>query len=183
MDEALCTACAHGSSELSPEQRHVQGIEAVLPYEGPWAAALHRFKYQGELSIVGPLARPLRRAEAWSHVDAIVPIPLHWRRLWRRGFNQVELLLAAARLGRPVERLLVRTRGGVPQAELSARERLLAAAGAFAVPPRLRRRVVGRRLAVVDDVTTTGATLHAAIAALHSAGASTVTAVALMRTV
>jgi len=185
--ESLCPACAAATGTL-PSPEALPEVWAELPYDGAWAGALHQLKYRGQLAFAGPLGRRLGCspvfAEPW---DALVPVPLHWRRRWRRGFNQVELLLRAATARRPdlrgrvVPALLQRVRAGPPQATLPAQARAEAVTGAFRVPMRRRSAVAGRRMLLVDDVVTTGATLAAARAALEEAGASAVAAVALLR--
>lgn len=114
--------------------------------------------------------------------DAIVPIPLHWRRLWQRGYNQSQLLAAllARRLpGTRVEhRLLQRRRATAPQAGMDARTRARNLRGAFTVG----RACDNLRIAVVDDVLTTGATAREAARALQSAGARHVEIWCLART-
>src|SRR5690606_6365446 len=124
--ESLCPACAAATGTL-PSPEALPEVWAELPYDGAWAGALHQLKYRGQLAFAGPLGRRLGCspvfAEPW---DALVPVPLHWRRRWRRGFNQVELLLRAATARRPdlrgrvVPALLQRVRAGPPQATLPA---------------------------------------------------------------
>jgi len=104
-------------------------------------------------------------------------VPLHWRRMAVRGFNQSRLLLAHAGrdLDAPADRLsLRRRRATAPQTGLDARARRRNLAGAFAVARGRVPRLAGRRILLVDDVATTGATLAAAAAALLAAGAAAV---------
>ncbi|MEO7994537.1 MAG: ComF family protein [bacterium] len=155
----------------------------------PLHDALVRWKYRG-LTGYTPLFRRLMRATAgrlpldrYARLDALIPVPLHPKRLAWRGFNQgTELALACAQTWElPVwQGALLRTRETPPQqkqANDAARWRNLE--GAFAVPdPGLVR---GRAVCLVDDVATTGATLHACAVALKGAGARTVTYVTLAR--
>ena len=141
---------------------------------------IHAFKYGGRRSLAAPLAAMLRDAAGdWLYdADAVVPVPLHPLRRWRRGFNQANDL--AGGLGLPVLHPLRRARHTRPQAELSRGVRLRAVRQAFALTPRaaaggtavLRR----RKLLVVDDVITTGATVEACAALLREAGAADVRA-------
>jgi ComF family protein len=153
------------------------------PYEGPLRRAIHLLKY----GCMTPLARPLGErlalaAAPFSGYDAIVPAPLHWRRRWDRGFNQAELLARelSRRVGVPVDRRLLRTRSTAPQAGLSAAERRLNVRGAFRAAGE-QAGIRGKRLIVVDDVMTTGATLAACTRALKRAGAAEVAVLTLAR--
>jgi ComF family protein len=110
-----------------------------------------------------------------------VPVPLHWTRRLERGFNQADLLARgiARALDRPVEgSLLRRVRRGPRQLGLSRRERRRVLRGVFAAAPAAR----GRRILLIDDVVTTGATLEAGALALRRAGARSVVAFAICRT-
>jgi len=186
--ESLCSACSLEAGELS-QRVDAQGIHAEVPYDGPWGRALHRFKYHGDLALAGPLGRRLAMApvlaEDW---DVVVPVPLHWLRRFSRGFHPVVAMLGVAarrdpRLRARLERtVLRRPRGGPPQATLAFEARQKALEGAFTVDPRRQPTcVVGRRVLVVDDVVTTGATLREARRALLHAGALATGALALMR--
>ena len=199
----LCEPCAASLVELGPscprcaeptgEQDLVcaRCVRAPLPLDrivspwrfgGPLAHAIRRLKFAGASHVartVAPLWAPLVAAAA---VDAVVvPVPLHWRRRWKRGYDHAWLLALhaceLANLPRPVPALR-RVIGGPPQSTQPAklREKI---AGAFrVVDPRAIR---GREVIVVDDVVTTGATLAACARALRDAGAISVTGVALAR--
>ena len=108
----------------------------------------------------------------------LIPVPLHPRRLAARGYNQATLLSAAARAQLPVAQrpplapsLLVRTREGLAGRATTARARRHSAEQAFTVPARAAPRVCGRRVILIDDVVTTGATVGACAQALQAAGA------------
>ncbi|HVO90933.1 MAG TPA: ComF family protein [Casimicrobiaceae bacterium] len=144
---------------------------AAWRYAFPVDRLLHAFKYGGRLALAEPLANGLtevlsRQALA---VDGIIPLPLAAARQRERGFNQAnEIARRVARsLGLPMSDALVRVRDGVPQAALKWRERARHVRKAFAV----RRDVEGARVAIIDDVMTTGATLTSAAAELRKAGA------------
>jgi len=124
------------------------------------------------------MARALPRSEGF---DLLVPMPLHWRRRWSRGFNQSELLarVAGRRTGIPVACALRRRKSTNPQAGLTSAQRRVNVAGAFeVVRPQL---VSGRRVVLVDDVLTTGATAGACAAVLRRAGATRVAVLTLAR--
>jgi ComF family protein len=142
-------------------------------------------KHGGRLGLLRHLANLLAQEApallAMQEWDALVPVPLHWVRRWRRGFNQAERL--ARTVGRrhdlPVlTRVLVRLRPTPPQqGNVEARRRNVR--DAFGVPK--PGRVAGRRLLLVDDVFTTGATANACAAVLLKAGAAAVGVLTLAR--
>jgi ComF family protein len=187
-DGELCRTCAATSTPFPPQLQYADGIWAVAPYEGPLAQALLRLKLHGDLAAAGPLGRWLSRSAAWqtSPVDAVVPVPLHARRRLTRGFDQVELLLAHARrrdplAAGPILRGVLRRQRSTPsQTRLAARDRAANVRDAFVVVQ--ASAVAGRTVLLVDDVTTTGATLRAARDALRGAGAARVVMLALLRT-
>lgn len=170
----------------STRARMVDRSRAIGEYEGSLRAIVHAFKYGGRRSLARPLAAQMRAAgaELLEDVDGVVPVPLHWRREMRRGFNQARELARA--LDRPLLDALVRTRYTRPQVELAADRRQANVRDAF----RLRSRwlaqhdhLAGSTLVLVDDVSTTGATLEACAAVLKAAGAAKVYALAAARVV
>jgi ComF family protein len=184
----LCSLCRAEHQALPASQRRIDDIEAVHAYAGPLACAVAALKFDGQLELAGPLGRLLAGADLLGHPwDALVPVPLHpWRALLR-GYNQAALLArwtvhhARGRPGisapplRP--RLLRRVRATAPQTAQDAAARRANLRGAFAAAPA----VAGRRILVLDDVTTTGATLAACLDALRAAGAREVAGLALLR--
>jgi ComF family protein len=152
------------------------------PYEGALRRAIHLLKYERMTPLTRPLGERLALAAAeLTGFDAIVPAPLHWRRRWDRGFNQADLLAreVSRRTGIPIDRRLLRTRSTPPQAGLSAAERRRNVQGAFAAAGKSAIR--GKRLIIIDDVMTTGATLEACARVLKRAGASQVAVLTLAR--
>jgi ComF family protein len=141
-------------------------------YAFPVDRLMHAFKYGGRLALAEPLAEGLAQAvaRASSEVDAIVPLPLAPTRQRERGFNQAREIARriAPRVDVPLLDALARVRDGAPQASLKWRERARHVRGAFA----LRADVRGRRVALVDDVMTTGATLTSAARELRKGGAA-----------
>lgn len=149
---------------------------------------VHLLKYGDRLDVARPLARWMARAgaEVIEDADALVPVPLHWTRLWRRRFNQSAVLARAisALTSVPVaDRVLARERATRPQVGLARAERARNVQGAFAVPKSARTDVTGRSLVVIDDVLTSGATVDACARVLRRAGARRVDVLVLARVV
>ena len=166
--DVFCAAC-------SALMEHTSDPSAVFEYGGPVADAIQRFKYDGR-SELGAALGSLMTSDAprWAgKADAVVPVPLHWRRRRSRGYDQAALLATpvANVLGIPaLLRGLRRVRNTPSQVDLPHGERQQNIAGAFA-PWRLRGL---RRVLLIDDVRTTGATLRAASEALRAGGVSEV---------
>ena len=151
-------------------------------YEGALRKLIHLFKYDGMRPLSRPfgvfLARVLPRERGF---DLIVPMPLHWRRRWQRGFNQAGLL--AREISRlwnvPVRNVARRTKATSPQAGLTNAKRRANVRGAFSVKRGLR--LDGMRVLLVDDVLTTGASASACARALKRAGAKHIALLTLAR--
>lgn len=165
-------------------------MRAVGPYEGVLREIIHALKFDQRRSVAARLGTMIREsAEAiLADADALIPVPLHPWRQWRRGFNQATLL--ASTLDLPVWHALWRRRATSPQAELDAAARRDNVAGAFALAgltprsrARWRSRVDGKLVVLVDDVQTTGATLEACARVLVAARAREVRAVTAARVV
>ena len=167
-DEARCARC------LADPPRHA-GIRAAVAY-GPIARHLAlKLKYGRRIGIAETMARAIGRSLP-DDLDLLVPVPLHRWRLWSRGYNQAALIAdrLAARANLAHERdALVRLRHTSTLRGVGARQRAQAVRGAFAVPD--RDRVRARRIGLVDDVHTSGATAEACTRALLAAGARSVT--------
>ena len=155
-------------------------IRAAGAHAGPLRAAVRRLKYGAEPGLAQDLgalvalelARDLARGVT---VDAVVPVPLHRSRVATRGYDQASLLArsVAAHAGLPLRPAVHRIRGGRPQVELDRAARAANVKGAFVAEAGSLR---GLRVALVDDVATTGATLLDAAAAARAAGARAVRA-------
>jgi ComF family protein len=149
--------------------------------------AVRDFKYRRRLDLGRPLGRLLAEGvpdDMLGQADLWAPVPLHpWRLCWR-GFNQALVLgRGMSARGGPalIPDLLLRRRHTRPQVGLTAAQRAANVAGVFAVRPRLRSRVGGRAVLLVDDVFTTGATVNECARALKEAGAAHVMVITLVR--
>ena len=124
--------------------------------------------------------------ELLADADALVPVPLHWRRLWARRFNQSAHLAKAISSGSGVplaENALRRVKPTAQQVGLSQAERATNVQGAFRVPPDGKAEVAGRNLILIDDVLTSGATVDACARSLLRAGAKRVDVLVFARVV
>lgn len=174
----LCPACRRQSSSL-------EGIRSLGPFVRPLQQAIHALKYGG-LRVLAPLLSDLL-AEHWQReplpVDVIVPVPLHRARERRRGYNQARLLARelSKRIGVPVcAEALLRRRDTPPQVGLSRAARYENVRRAFTVG---REHLAGKRVLLLDDVLTTGATLEACAEPLLADGVRSVWALTLARAV
>jgi ComF family protein len=151
-------------------------------YEGTLRKLIHLYKYGKVETLAEPLGRLLLRSLPLDQkFDLIVAMPMHWLKRWQRGFNQAELLArpVARRYGLQLASHLRRIRYTKPQAGLSEAQRRQNLRNVFSVAK--PSHVAGKRVLIVDDVFTTGATLRAAAAALKQAGAAYVCALTLAR--
>jgi len=167
----FCVACAPSVTSAGPQPA---AEHAVFDYGGAVATAIVRFKYAGRSDLAVRFAEVMaaRALAARGDLDLVVPVPLHPRRLVERGFDQAALLAMpiARRWGvRCAPRALLRTRPTPPQASLDRAARSANVADAFRCA--MTEKVRGRRILLVDDVRTTGATLASCVDVLGRAGA------------
>lgn len=160
---------------------------AALAYDDASRDLILGFKHADRLETVPLFARWMAQAghEAFAQADTLIPVPLHWRRLVARRYNQAALLANAlgGLTGLPVDTaVLLRSKATPSQGEMpSARARAKNVVRAFDLSQRHRARIQGKRLVLVDDVLTTGATVGACTKALLKAGAASVSIVTLAR--
>jgi ComF family protein len=161
---------------------------AAVRYDEIARTLVHALKYGDRLDLAPTMGRWMVRAgrELLMGADALVPVPLHWRRLWARRSNQSALLAKtiSAESGVPVsDTALRRVKATAQQVGLSKTARAENVQGAFRVHKEHRGEVVGKRLVLVDDVLTSGATVDACARALLRAGAAAVDALVFARVV
>ena len=211
--EGLCAACWSKLSFIAPPYCERLGIpfpfdpgpgllsmEAIADppaYDRARAAVrfdeiartlVHALKYGDRLDLAPMMGRWMANAgrELTRDADLLVPVPLHWRRQWARRFNQSALLaevVAKANGLRVSHGALKRVKATAQQVGLGRSERAQNVQGAFAVRPDARIEVAGRRLVLVDDVLTSGATIEACSRALTRAGAAGVDVLVFARVV
>ncbi|MBV8565524.1 MAG: ComF family protein [Methylobacteriaceae bacterium] len=172
---------------VNPPVFHRARAVAVFD-DGPVRELVHRLKYGDRLELARPMGRWMARAGAdlLKDADVLVPVPLHRLRLWSRRFNQAGALAHSISKAShvPVESFaLHRIKATPPQVRLTRTQRAENVQGAFRVPDEMRPRVHDRRIVLVDDVLTSGATLNAAARALSRAGARSIDVLVFARVV
>ena len=163
-------------------RRHIDRARSIGAYDGALRAIIHALKYEGRRSLARPLAGLMRRrgSAMLDGATCVVPVPLHTSRRRHRGFNQAADL--ARHLGVPVCPALTRVRATPTQTGLPAAQRHRNVRGAFA-PARCARSLADAIVVLVDDVSTTGATLDACARVLKEAGVKEVRALTAARVV
>lgn len=179
--EPRCGACLR---EPPPLDRTI----AALDYAFPWDALLQRYKFHQAVelraALLDRLDLALLAAQA-EEPDVVLPVPLTEARLRERGYNQsweIARGLSRRRGLRCEARLLLRVRDTAQQAQLPLAERGANVRSAFALEPRRAAELRGRHVALVDDVMTSGATLHEIARVVRQAGATRVEAWVVART-
>lgn len=164
------------------KKQYFNEAHSVLAYEGKVLDWVHQFKYHRQFYVGKELGFLLAQFPlSWGDYDALVPVPLHWWRQLRRGFNPSSFL--ATRLSRhiqkPVLSCLKRIHPTPPQAKLSQEERLKNISGAFAtLTP---RKNPAKHILLIDDVLTTGATVNECAKVLSKAGAQRIDVLTVAR--
>ena len=170
--EGLCGPCRRGEHAFD-------FARSALLFNDTLREIIHHLKYSDRVSLANPLGDVLKKCLDLEPFrgELVVPVPLHPARERERGYNQAELI--AGRLGRPIARRLVRRRKNTPsQTGLSRNERQKNLAGAFEVRPGVK---VSGTVIVVDDVYTTGSTMHEIARTLKRAGAERVEVLTVAR--
>jgi ComF family protein len=175
----ICTACLRHPFAFDQAR-------SLFVYQEPVRSLIHQLKFDGSLvglSTFAALANQADAAALFHAPDLILPVPLHIRRLRWRGFNQ-SLLLAKTCFPVWKEKihpdLLQRHRATIPQTQLDGADRRSNLEGAFSVRKPLA--VQGKSVLLVDDVFTTGSTLHECAKVLRDAGAAEIAAFTVART-
>jgi ComF family protein len=176
------------SMEAIADPPAYQRARAAVRYDDVARALTHAYKYGDRLDLAPLIGAWMARAgrELIAEADALVPVPLHWRRLWARRFNQSATLARAisAVAGAPViDDALQRVRPTAQQVGLSKSARAENVQGAFRVLADGKAKVTGRRLILIDDVLTSGATCDTCARALLRAGAKQVDVLVFARVV
>ena len=171
----------HGCGSCLTQVPAYQRSMCAFEYNPAFASLLSRFKEGGDLMIGKQLSQQLAHTLGKpKHIDLLIPIPLHWRRRWQRGFNQSEEICAqlSKDLGIPYRLLLRAKKAHTDQKTLNKKARERNLLNTFT----LESDVKGLRIALIDDVITTGATSNTAARLLQQAGAEQVEVWALAKT-
>jgi ComF family protein len=176
------------SVEATADPPAYQRARAAVRYDDVARKLVHAFKYGDRLDLAPLMGRWMVNAgrALLAEADAIVPVPLHWRRLWMRRFNQSALLgevIGKASGVAVAHGVLARVKATPQQVGLSQTERADNVQGAFRVPAAAKADVVARKLLLVDDVLTSGATVDACARALLRARAAQVDVLVFARVV
>lgn len=172
VDGDLCFDCM-------PDPLPVDWCDAWGRYAGALERVLHALKFERHDFLDDQLAELLHATLRDTDFDAIVPVPMHWLRRRRRGYNQAELLARALtrRIGIPTELLLRKRHGGAAQSTLARDARARNVRHVFTASPHAK----GKRILIVDDICTTGETLRACARTLLREEASRVCAIAIAK--
>ena len=176
---AQCGACIRFAPPLD-------ACFAAVDYAYPWSACIARFKFRQQVGWAQALAELMRHSPwtepALDRCDLVLPMPLARARLRERGYNQALELARRLAPDKVDAALLLRVRDTPPQRDLNRSQRQRNVRGAFLLDPLRTAAVQGRRVVLVDDVMTSGASLFAAAAAVRQGGAAHITALVLART-
>jgi ComF family protein len=159
---------------------------AAMSYTWPWVSLIAQFKFQSQPGWARHFALLMHStpfvADAIAQAHILIPIPLSFKRLSERGFNQSLVLSQQLSREKTHSSSLLKMRNTLAQSSLPRNERLTNLKGAFAVNPFMAAKLRGQRILLIDDVMTSGATLNAAAQVLKQAGAAHVSALVFART-
>lgn len=191
--DPLCGPCSRSAVILEADAHlaHFKKLwfsncRSRFAYDGPIRDAIHKFKYSERLDLTrffsGELAN---EAEEMGQFDLVIPVPLHRRRLAKRGFNQSALI--ARGIGRCISvpadlDSLERARHIEPQVGLERESRIENVKGAFAISDKGAQKIADRHILLIDDVLTTGATVNECAKVLVRSGAKSVKVLTIART-
>ena len=189
---ARCRRCALPTSEgqtlcgsCTTTDNALDAALAAVSYAYPWSKLVLEFKFAQHPGWARSMALLMRSAPwvepALERADLLLPMPLSRERLQERGFNQALLLAQALVPSKTQAHVLLRVRHTPPQSSLSRAARLDNVRHAFAMEPLHSAAVAGKRVVLVDDVMTSGASLTAAAQCLRQAGAAHITALVFAR--
>jgi ComF family protein len=189
-----CSSCKESLSVLdAPAVFLVAGFGGLdrciscFAFDGVVKDAIHRFKYSGELSLRDYFASQLfKRLPDLPDFDVVVTVPMHKNKIVKRGFNQAALIAAsvARRAGKKFcHGALVRISDGASQTQLQRTERIASVKGAFNIDDSAQENIKNKKVLIIDDVTTTGATICECAKVLKKAGAEKIYALTLARTI
>jgi ComF family protein len=170
-EEAVCSWC-------QIERLHyIKEVETVAPYEGEYRRYILQYKFRCKRGLARPIGRlmaeQIKNKPAFSNIDAIVAVPIHPERLAERGYNQS--LLLAKTVGQELDlpvitKALIRGINSNSQSQFGRKERFKNIKGAFGVGPQIDQ-IRGKKILLVDDIFTTGATMSNCAKLLSEAGA------------
>lgn len=180
-EEALCAACLHDRPEFTKAR-------AALVYNDASRDLILGFKHGDRIHAVVPMVPWLKQAgaELLAQADMIVPVPLHRWRLIRRRYNQAAVMGQSLGKESGVTFLadgLIRRRSTPTQGHLNAKQRKKNVKHAFTPHPKRATQIKGKKIILIDDVYTTGATVRECVRALMNAGAAEVSVLTLARVV
>lgn len=201
-DNLLCPRCRNAIGPLGDHCDRCSGLEtadgcsfcgnrmfyparhiAAAEYEGPVEKALHGLKFSGRRRLYLPLSDLLYNAigAAAGEADVVTAVPMNGIKRWKRGYNQSELIARriARRLGRPYVRLLAENSRSATQKKLHSLERYVNVLGRYRAVN--TKEAAGRRVLLVDDVLTTGATINECARVLVDCGAAEVLSATVAR--